>query len=90
MFMSTGTNTKPRLVATKPRMNEMSAAQEQAFWEGAAAARNFKPASENPYTEKALFDPEQRADWWFKGHKATRDAKAAGRRKARAREWNRA
>lgn len=65
----------------------MSTVQEQAFWEGRRAAMNRKEPIENPYTDGALFDPEQRADWWFKGHKTYRDAKAATRRKGRARAW---
>lgn len=70
--------------AAKPILSS----QEVAFWAGHSAGKKNAPISDNPYAEKALFDPEQLSAAWLKGRKAAIDQRY--RRTRHSGGWNRA
>lgn len=57
-------------------MTDSTEDQAQAFYAGFNAAKARQPASVNPYTGSALFDPQQLAEHWFQGHKYHREQRS--------------
>jgi hypothetical protein len=60
---------------------------EAAYFAGREAGKRNAPVTENPYADKALFDPDQLASVWLTARK---DAMNARYVRTRQRAWNRA
>lgn len=67
--------------------NGLKPSVEKALFEGLEAGRKRLPIDANPYTEGALFDPDQLSAVWLSGRKQALDKRYASRRQ---RAWNRA